>query len=66
MESKNLEDDNNMETLDDATERGYVEDNDKNDKLDYERILLEVVENNIPGVSNRLPAVPNFDEEANP
>ena len=66
MELKNLEDDNNRETFDDADERGYVKDNDKNDKVDYERILLGVVENNIPGVSNRLPGVPNFDEEDNP
>ena len=66
MELKTLEDDNNRETFDDADERGYVKDNDKNDKVDYERILLGVVENNIPGVSNRLPGVPNFDEECNP
>ena len=59
-------DENNREAFDGAAERGYVEDNDKNDKVDYERILLGVVENNIPGVSNRLPGVPNFDEEDNP
>ena len=49
-----------------SNERGYVKYNDKKDKVDYERILLGVVENNIPEVSNRLPGVPNFDEEYNP
>ena len=44
MELKKLEDDKNRETFDDSDERCYVKDNEKNDKVDYERILMGVVE----------------------
>ena len=43
MDLKNLEDEKNRETFDDANERGYMKYNDKNDKVDYERILMGTI-----------------------
>ena len=39
-----MEDENNRETSDDSNEKGYVKDNDKNYKVDYERILMGMAE----------------------